>query len=86
MLLGFPRNPSLCLFGIRVCFLFADDEKISRESRGLELGSRAERPTRKLISDGGEITKTRFGYFSRLLVCFGFWFLDWKRSMRIDFI
>ena len=28
---------------------------------------RAERPMRKLISDGGEITKTRFGYFSRLL-------------------
>ena len=24
------------------------------------------------MSDGGEITKTRFGYFSRLLVCFGF--------------
>ena len=69
-------------------FVFSppDDEKISRESRGLELGSRAERPMRKLISDGGEITKTRFGYFSRLLVCFGFWFLDWKRSMRIDFI
>ena len=38
------------------------------------------------MSDGGEITKTRFGYFSRLLVCFGFWFLDWKRSMKIDFI
>ena len=51
----------LCLF-----FSPPDDEKISRESRGLELGSRAERPMRKLISDGGEITK-----ISRLLVCFG---------------
>ena len=66
-----PETP-LCFFGICVCFFSPpDDEKISRESRRLELGSRAERPMRKLISDGGEITKTRFGYFSRLLVCFG---------------
>ena len=62
----------LCVFlGFVFVFSPPDDEKISRESRGLELGSRAERPMRKLISDGGEITKTRFGYFSRLLVCFG---------------
>ena len=70
-LLGFPPKP-LCVFlGFVFVFSPPDDEKISRESRGLELGSRAERPMRKLISDGGEITKTRFGYFSRLLVCFG---------------
>ena len=39
------------------------------------------------MSDGGEITKTRFGYFSPFVGLFGvFWFLDWKRSMKIDFI
>ena len=53
MSLGFPRNPPLCVF-LRFVFVFSppDDEKISRESRGLELGSRAERPMRKLISLG----------------------------------
>ena len=71
MSFGISPKP-LCVFlGFVFVFSPPDDEKISRESRGLELGSRAERPMRKLISDGGEITKTRFGYFSRLLVCFG---------------
>ena len=52
MLLGFPPKP-LCVFlGFVFVFSPPDDEKISRESRGLELGSRAERPMRKLISDG----------------------------------
>ena len=70
--MGFPPKP-LCVFlGFVFVFSPPDDEKINRESRGLELGSRAERSMRKLISDGGEITKTRFGYFSRLLVCFRF--------------
>ena len=56
--MGFPPKP-LCVFlGFVFVFSPPDDEKISRESRGLELGSRAERPMRKLISDGGEITKT----------------------------
>ena len=50
MLLGFPPKP-LCVFlGFVFVFSPPDDEKISRESRGLELGSRAERPMRKLIS------------------------------------
>ena len=87
MLLGFPPKP-LCVFlGFVFVFSPPDDEKISRESRGLELGSRAERPMRKLISDGGEITKTRFWLFlSSLGLFWMFWFLDWKRSMKIDFI
>ena len=56
MLLGFPPKP-LCVFlGFVFVFSPPDDEKISRESRGLELGSRAERPMRKLISDGGVIS------------------------------
>ena len=70
--MGFPPKP-LCVFlGFVFVFSPPDDEKISIESRGLGLGSRAERPMRKLISDGGEITKTRFGYFSSLGL---FWFL-----------
>ena len=66
MSFGISSNP-LC-----VVFSPPDDEKISRESRGLELGSRAERSMRKLISSEG--------------LCWVFWFLDWKRSMKIDFI
>ena len=37
------------------------------------------------MSDGGEISKTLFWVFSPVSwVIWMFWFLDWKRSMKIE--
>ena len=68
-LLGFPRNPLFvfwdsCLFSLLRMMINQQSHEIL--SSVLEQKDHWE----KLMSDGGEITKTRFGYFSRLLVCF----------------
>ena len=70
MSFGILRNP-VCLLGFVFVFSPPDDEKISIESHEDEFLGRWF--VERLISDGGEITKTRFGYFSRLLVCLRIW-------------
>ena len=69
----------LCLFGIRVCFLSSGWD--------LELSSWAERSLREADVWRGRDNQNTFWLFLSSLGLFSvFWFLDWKRSMKIDFI
>ena len=64
-----------------------DDESANRVTLKSEIGSRSDGLMEELVSDGGEISKTLFWVFSPVSwVIWMFWFLDWKRSMKIDFI
>ena len=82
------RFPPFCVFWDWVFWYSPpDDEETSWVTWWPEIGSRSDGQLKVLVSDGGEISKTLFWVFSPVSwVIWMFWFLDLKRSMKIDFI
>ena len=82
----FPETP-LCLFGIRVCFLssgwWKDQQRVKRSWARFSSRKADEKAD---IWRGRDNQNTFWLFLSSLGLFWMFWFLDWKRSMNIDFI
>ena len=82
----FPETP-LCLFGIRVCFLssgwWKDQQRVKRSWAWFSSRKADEKAD---IWRGRDNQNTFWLFLASLGLFWMFWFLDWKRSMNIDFI